>query len=103
MPDLKYLIAGGAAIITAISLLFVGEQTRPVERIEDAVSAPAAPIEQLCPSGWRDTSSAVIDIVVKSCSKDNWLVVLSQDGNFSHAWKDGSPDFVFDSSKVPGW
>ena len=60
---------------------------------------------QSATEGWQDTS--VFDNHAAAINftglKDGWLVVLNQDGSFSHAYKDGVGDFVTEPSEVPGW
>ena len=93
-----WLVAGAMAI----GSLFAGGEVEPLERIDDLVAGSPA-VVSLCPEGWADTSTSDGHVVVLSCSKDGWLVILDQSGQFQYAWLDGAPEFEEDKGKVEGW
>mgnify|MGYP001566801221 CR=1 FL=1 len=88
--SIRDIVIGG---LTGTALTLGG-----ITALDEAPSVPT-----VCPVGWADTSSQDGHLVVSSCFKDGWLVILDPDHSFSYAWQDGSPAFEFDSSKVAGW
>ena len=101
--SLTSALAGGGAALTAGALLLgalVGDVAQPLDRTTDLIAGSPA-VESICPSGWQDTSTSDGHIVVLSCSKDGWLVILNPDLTFGYGWLDGSKDFEFDKAKTP--
>lgn len=98
------------AVLTAslflVGLFFNGDTaTRDVIGLPPAPTPPLAPAESRCPQGWKDTSTRDIDIVVPSCSRDGWLVVLNPDNSFNYGVQLDTPgaSFKFSPFEVPGW
>lgn len=108
----KALSNGGWLLALAVALLALAVAAwlaNPVEEAADHVVAPVAReagiLPSRCPSGWKDTTERDEHTRVFSCLKDDWLVILDQDGKFQHAVQLDTPgaNFVFDSTQVPGW
>ena len=77
----------------------IGSDTVKVEGTNNVVTlAPVACSRE----GWEDTSANEFHIVVQSCFKDGWHVVL-EDGAFARARHDSGGDWVTNSALVPGW
>ena len=97
------------ALAAALAALVLAAYAfNPVEQAERQVAEPVARSLGIttgrCPGGWKDTSAEAEHAIVRSCSRDGWLVVL-QDGRFSHGFQLDTPGarFVFDPRGVPGW
>lgn len=71
-----------AILAGALLLAFAAYISNPVKEAVDVVRDITT---QLCPSGWTDSSSDVHNAPVKSCTRGNWVVVLTREGAFSHA------------------
>ncbi len=99
--NFKTAIAGGGALLAALTFTLgtlLGTSGVP-EKAADVAFSPA----NGCPTGWADSSATDEHTVVFSCSKDGWLVILNGDKSFNYAWDGRSPEFEYDSSRVPGW
>ena len=100
-----------AVVVTVAGLTFVATiEFNPAEPVVDAVgdvtgiaSSPTAP-PPVCPKGWGDSSSRSGDMVIKSCTRGDWLVVLKPEGNFDYGTLIAvGGRFEEDSTKVDGW
>ena len=86
-----------------------------VKKFENVAVEPAgreigvfAPIEKLCPSGWKNTTTESEHGFVPSCSQGGWLVIVHPDGKFNYGLHEVTPgvfapNFEFEAGKVPGW
>ena len=103
--SLKSALAGGGLLLASLSFLAgtqIGEQVEPLEQGKGLVSSPAG---VGCPDGWQGdqvTDDATAHTQT-SCRRGDWIVYLTADGKFGFAWDGKSPEFITDSSQVPGW
>ena len=102
--SIRTAVAGGGLLLAGATFIagnFSGGYIEPGGRIGDAFT----PTEQACPSGWANNSVKADHVVIKSCERDGWLVVLNAEGQFSHGYMPNvqGAAFVFDSEKVPNW
>lgn len=102
---MRNALAGGGALLAVAAFLagsLFGETTQPIETTTEIVAE--SPASQLCPDGWKDTSTEdETHLVVYSCSKGDYLVILTPTGEFNYAIQTGNPRFITNSTEVPGW
>lgn len=55
--------------------------------------------------GWKDISDRDEHAPVKACREGDWIVILTPNGAFSHAFQADTPNavMVYDETAVPGW
>lgn len=96
-----WLASIGVAIVALAIVAYA--QWNPVEEAADVVADVATGSQ--CPSGWENTSSESVDAPVKSCSRGNWVVVLTNEGKFSHGVELNRPGavIIYDEALVPDW
>ena len=99
-------MAGGGLLLAGATFVagnFSGGYVEPAGRLEDLL--PSSPSEKPCPSGWANTSVEADHVVIRSCERNGWLVILAADGSFSHAYQPNvqGAAFVFEPRSVPGW
>ena len=77
---------------------------KPVEQVRPVAQSLGVLAGQ-CPGGWHDDSAEDADAVVKSCSRDGWVVFLDADGDFSHGYEQDTPgpEFVMEPEGIPEW
>ena len=102
--NIRVAAAGGGLLLAGMTFVagnFSGGYVEPAGRLEDLL--PSSPSEKPCPSGWQNTSAKDLHLVVNSCSRGEWRVILQSDGTFSHARQGDASEFVFDPARVPDW
>lgn len=95
-------IFGLMAALNGAALQLTGEGFDP--KSSKPVAAQPV-IHEHCPSGWEDNSAGAPDTLVLSCIKGKWIVILTTEGEFDHAFQLDTPgsEFIFDPARIPGW
>ena len=58
-----------------------------------------------CPADWTPaTPDGENHVIVYKCLRDDWHVVVFDDGSFSHAWQENTPTvFIYEPREGWGW
>ena len=108
-PRLFY-VSIALCVLAALVLAWSGFNA--VKEAHDHVARPIAAelqiglVHEQCPGGWKDvTSEGTENLLTRACLRNDWLVLLDENGKFNYAVPapgEGS-QFIYDESKVPDW
>lgn len=99
--DVRQVVGGAIAGIllgasAALGLVSEEEKLIPV--------TPVDPSHPGCHSGWTpDTPAGEDHQIVYKCLRENWHVVIFEDGSCSHGWEATVPSKFYECSEIPQW